>query len=43
MIKTGGVFDLYGAQKESLPDGVNNYMNMDGQMMLKAHAAIKYG
>ena len=43
MIKTGGVFDLYGAMKESTPDGVNNYVNMEGQMMLKAHAAIKYG
>ena len=43
MIKAGGVFDLYGAMKETTPDGVNNYLNMEGQMMLKAHAAIKYG
>ena len=43
MIKTGGVFDLYGAMKESTPDGINNYLNLEGQMMLKAHAAIKYG
>ena len=43
MLKVGGMFDLYGAMKESTPDGVNNYMNMEGQMMLKAHTAIKYG
>ena len=42
-IKTGGMFDLYGAYKESIPDGVNNFMNLEGQIMLKAHAAIKYG
>ena len=43
MIKTGGMFDLYGAMKQSTPDGVNNFVNMEGQIMLKAQAAIKYG
>ena len=43
MVKTGGMFDLYGAMKQSKPDGVNNFINMEGQIMLKAHAAIKYG
>ena len=43
MIKTGGVFDMYGAMKQSTPDGVNNAMNLEGQIMLKAHGAIKYG
>lgn len=43
MLKTGGMCDFYGAYKESAPDGVNNNMNMEGQIMLKAHAAIKYG
>lgn len=43
MIKTGGVFDIYGAMNTSTPDGVNNIMSIDAQMMLKAHAAIKYG
>lgn len=43
MLKVGGMFDLYGAMKESVPDGVNNYMNLEGQMMIKAHTAIKYG
>ena len=43
MLKVGGVFDLYGAMKESTPDGVNNYISMEGQMMLKAHTAIKHG
>ena len=43
MIKAGGMLDLYGAMKESTPDGVNNYLNLEGQIMLKAHAAIKYG
>ena len=43
MLKTGGMFDIYGAQKKSTPNGVNNYINMEAQMMLKGHAAIKYG
>lgn len=43
MLKAGGIFDLYGAMKTSAPDGVNNYMNVDAQMMIKAHAGIKYG
>jgi hypothetical protein len=43
MLKTGGVFDIYGANKSSIPDGVNNMTNIDAQLMLKAHAAIKYG
>ena len=43
MLKTGGVFDLYGAYKESKPDGINNALNMEAQIMVKAHAAIKYG
>ena len=43
MIKTGGMLDLYGAKKESVPDGLNNYFNMEGQIMLKAQGAIKYG
>lgn len=43
MLKTGGMLDLYGTMKETVPDGVNNYLNIEGQMMLKAHAAIKYG
>ena len=41
--KAGGMFDLYGAMKQSTPDGVNNFLNFEGQMMLKAHGAIKYG
>ena len=43
MIKAGGKFDLYGAKKETKPDGLDNCLNMEGQIMLKAHAAIKYG
>lgn len=43
MIKTGGMFDLYGAMKQAVPDAVNNATNLEGQMMLKAHGAIKYG
>lgn len=43
MLKTGGMFDVYGAQKNTIPDGVNNNINIDAQIMLKAHAAIKYG
>lgn len=43
MIKAGGMFDLYGAYKKVIPDGVNNSMNMEGQIMVKAHGAIKYG
>lgn len=43
MIKAGGMFDLYGASKKAIPDGVNNAMNMEGQIMVKAHGAIKYG
>lgn len=43
MIKAGGMFDLYGAMKKSKPDGVNNYFNMEGQVMVKGLAAIKYG
>lgn len=43
MVKAGGMFDLYGAMKQSKPDGVNNFINMEGQIMLKAQAAIKYG
>jgi hypothetical protein len=42
-IKAGGVFDLYGAIKNSYPDGVNNAMNLEGQIMVKAKGAIKYG
>ena len=42
-VKTGGMFDMYGAMKKSTPDGLNNYLNMEGQIMLKAQAAIKYG
>ena len=43
MLKAGGMFDLYGAMKQTLPDGVNNFMNLEGQVMVKALAAIKYG
>ena len=43
MIKAGGVFDVYGAMKTSTPDGVNNSSNIEGQLMVKAHGAIKYG
>jgi hypothetical protein len=43
MIKAGGMIDAYIASKTSMPDGVNNYMNIDGQLMLKALTAIKYG
>ena len=43
MLKTGGLFDMYGAQKQSTPDGVNNFMNLEGQIMLKSHTAIKFG
>ena len=43
MLKTGGMFDVYGAHKNSTPDGVNNSTSIDAQIMLKAHAAIKYG
>ena len=43
MIKTGGIADFYGAMKKSKPNGVNNAMTLEGQIMLKAHAAIKYG
>ena len=43
MLKTGGMLDLYGASKESTPDGVNNSMNLEGQIMIKSHSAIKYG
>lgn len=43
MIKAGGMLDVYMASKTSTPDGVNNFMNIDGQVMLKALTAIKYG
>ena len=43
MLKAGGMFDLYGAMKQTLPDGVNNFMNFEGQIMVKVLAAIKYG
>lgn len=43
MVKTGGLCDLYASYKESTPDGVNNNVNIELQVMLKAHAAIKYG
>ena len=43
MVKAGGVFDVYGAYKEAHPDGVNNNMNMEGQIIVKAQAAVKYG
>ena len=43
MIKAGGMADLYGAMKKTTPDGVNNHLNIEGHMMLKAHAAIRYG
>ena len=43
MIKTGGICDLYGAMKNATPDGVNNSTSLEGQLILKAHAAIKYG
>lgn len=43
MLKAGGMFDLYGAMKQTNPDGVNNSRTLEGQIMLKAHTAIKYG
>lgn len=43
MVKAGGMFDVYGAMKTSTPDGTNNNLNFDAQMMFKGHAAIKYG
>ena len=43
MLKTGGIFDVYAALNQALPDGVNNATTFDLQTMLKAHAAIKYG
>ena len=43
MLKTGGQFDVYGAMKQTVPDGVNNFINLEGQIMLKSHTAIKYG
>ena len=43
LIKTGGMLDFYGAMKEAKPDAINNALSLEGQIMLKAHAAIKYG
>lgn len=43
MVKVGGMCDFYGEYKEASPDGINNNINMHGQIMLKANAAIKYG
>lgn len=43
MVKTGGLCDLYASYKEGTPDGINNNVNIELQVMLKAHAAIKYG
>jgi hypothetical protein len=43
MLKAGGVCDFYGGFKEGTPDGVNNHINIEGQIMFKGHAAIKYG
>ena len=43
MVKAGGMFDVYGAMKNSTPDGTNTNQNIDAQMMFKGHAAIKYG
>ena len=43
MVKAGGMFDVYGAMKTSTPDGTNNNINFDAQMLFKGHAAIKYG
>lgn len=43
MVKAGGMLDFYGGMSTSTPDGVNNAASVDAQMMLKAHAAIKYG
>ena len=43
MVKAGGMFDVYGASKNSSPDGTNNNLNFDVQMLFKGHAAIKYG
>ena len=40
MVKTGGLCDFYGSYKEGKPDGVNNNINFEAQIMLKAHAAI---
>ena len=43
LVKTGGILDFYGAMKEAKPDAINNALSLEGQIMLKAHAAIKYG
>ena len=43
LLKTGGMLDFYGAMKQAKPDAINNAMSLEGQIMLKAHAAIKYG
>ena len=43
MIKAGGMLDLYGGMNTSTPDAVNKSSSLDAQIMLKAHAAIKYG
>ena len=43
MIKAGGMLDFYGALKKTAPDGVNNAISLEGQILAKAHAAIKYG
>ena len=37
------MLDFYGAMKEAKPDAINNAVSLEGQIMLKAHAAIKYG
>lgn len=42
-VKAGGVFDVYGSMKTSKPDGVNNFLNMEAQIMVKALGAVKYG
>ena len=43
LVKAGGLCDFYGAFKEAGPDAVNNGTSLEGQIMFKAHAAIKYG
>lgn len=43
LVKAGGLCDFYGAYKEAAPDAVNNGISLEGQIMFKAHAAIKYG
>ena len=42
-VKVGGMCDFYAEYKNSSPDGINNAQNAAAQIMLKGHAAIKYG